>query len=81
MCRIYVEGHVDQAIDPDGNLIAAEQPVTPIPDSPKQPRKKNILIKETCREQEERIRKASPFGFLKSWMLFRFIVKSNDDVR
>jgi len=44
-------------------------------------RKKNKLIKETAKEQEDRIRLASPFGHLKSWRLFRFIVKSNDDVR
>lgn len=40
-----------------------------------------MLIKETCKEQEERIRRASPYGQLKSWKLFRFMVKSNDDVR
>ncbi|CDW87043.1 phosphatidylinositol kinase (pik-k) [Stylonychia lemnae] len=42
---------------------------------------KNILIEETSQEQEERIRKNSPFGHLKTWKLFRMIVKSNDDVR
>jgi len=40
-----------------------------------------ILSKESSTTQEKRIRKASPFGTLKSWKLFRFIVKSNDDVR
>lgn len=41
----------------------------------------NMLIKEHCKEQEDRLRKESPFGQLKSWKLFRLIVKSNDDVR
>ena len=36
---------------------------------------------ETAKEQEERIRRASPYGHLKSWKLFRMIVKANDDVR
>jgi hypothetical protein len=39
------------------------------------------VIKGTAKEQEERIRKNSPFGHLKSWKLFRIIVKANDDVR
>lgn len=43
--------------------------------------KYNMLIKETSIEQEKRVRKQSPFGSLKSWRLFRLIVKSNDDVR
>ena len=40
-----------------------------------------MLIQESCKEQEKRIRAASPFGHLKSWRIFRMIVKSNDDVR
>jgi len=36
---------------------------------------------ETAKEQEARLRQASPFGKLKSWKLIRMIVKANDDVR
>ena len=37
--------------------------------------------KESAKEQERRIRLASPFGQLKSWSLLRVIVKANDEVR
>ena len=37
--------------------------------------------KESAKEQERRIRQASPFGQLKSWNLLRVIVKANDEVR
>lgn len=40
-----------------------------------------FLNKETCANQEKRVRLESPFGALKSWKLFRFIVKALDDVR
>ena len=40
-----------------------------------------VVRKETTKQQEERIRKASPFGHLKSWSLLRIMVKANDDVR
>jgi hypothetical protein len=75
-CQNFVSG--------DANPFLTEQkPAEAIgsPDSTLNKRKKNILIKETSKEQEERIRKNSPYGYLKSWRLFRFIVKSNDDVR
>jgi len=42
---------------------------------------KVIGIKETFDEQEERIRKQSPFGNLKTWKLMRIIVKAGDDMR
>ena len=37
--------------------------------------------RESAKEQERRIRLASPFGQLKSWNLLRVIVKANDEVR
>lgn len=40
-----------------------------------------ILKFETVKEQEERIRSASPFGALKTWKLIHVIVKSGDDLR
>lgn len=40
----------------------------------------NIFI-ETSKEQDERVRRNSPFGHLKTWKLIKIIVKSNDDVR
>jgi len=39
------------------------------------------VFNETAREQEQRIRKESPFGSMLTWKLMRIIVKSNDDVR
>jgi hypothetical protein len=39
------------------------------------------VFTETSKEQEVRVRAASPFGHLKTWRLFRIIVKANDDVR
>lgn len=42
--------------------------------------RKNVFP-ETSKEQEERIRRNSPYGSLLTWKLFRVIVKSNDDVR
>jgi len=42
--------------------------------------RKNVFP-ETSKEQEERIRRNSPYGGLLTWKLFRVIVKSNDDVR
>lgn len=44
-------------------------------------RDENTVFNETCKEQEARIRKESPFGSLLTWKLLRIIVKSNDDVR
>mmetsp|Transcript_33658 Transcript_33658/g.51948 ORF Transcript_33658/g.51948 Transcript_33658/m.51948 type:complete len:273 (+) Transcript_33658:2878-3696(+) len=41
----------------------------------------NQVFNETAKEQEERIKKNSPFGNLLTWKLLRVIVKSNDDVR
>lgn len=41
----------------------------------------NNIFLETSHEQDERIRKNSPFGHLKTWRIIRVIVKSNDDVR
>ena len=39
------------------------------------------LFTETSKEQEERIRRHSPFGDLLTWRLFRVMVKANDDIR
>lgn len=36
---------------------------------------------EASDEQEERLRKASPYGHFKTWKLLRVIVKSGDDLR
>lgn len=44
-------------------------------------RPNNAIFMETSREQDERVRKNSPFGQLKTWRLIKIIVKSNDDVR
>lgn len=41
----------------------------------------NTIFLETSKEQDERVRKNSPFGGLKTWRLIKLIVKSNDDVR
>lgn len=40
-----------------------------------------VVFNETSKEQENRIRKESPFGNLLTWKLLRIIVKANDDVR
>lgn len=40
----------------------------------------NVFL-ETSKEQEERIRRNSPFGGLRTWRLVKMIVKSNDDIR
>ena len=39
------------------------------------------IFLETSKEQEERIKKNSPFAGLKTWKLLRVIVKTNDDLR
>ena len=39
------------------------------------------VFPETTKEQEERIRRNSPYGHLLTWKLFRVIVKANDDIR
>jgi hypothetical protein len=39
------------------------------------------VFAETSKEQEERIRKNSPYGGLLTWKVLRIIVKANDDVR
>jgi phosphatidylinositol kinase/protein kinase (PI-3 family) len=41
----------------------------------------NAIFLETSKEQDERVRRNSPFGQLKTWRLIKLIVKSNDDVR
>ena len=41
----------------------------------------NNVFLETSVEQDERVRRNSPFGNLKTWRLIKIIVKSNDDVR
>lgn len=41
----------------------------------------NFLLRETYEQQEERVRKASPYGHLKTWKLARIIIKSGDDLR
>eukprot|EP00351_Strombidinopsis_sp_SopsisLIS2011_P006038 CAMPEP_0116879196 /NCGR_PEP_ID=MMETSP0463-20121206/10987_1 /TAXON_ID=181622 /ORGANISM="Strombidinopsis sp, Strain SopsisLIS2011" /LENGTH=127 /DNA_ID=CAMNT_0004528257 /DNA_START=2313 /DNA_END=2696 /DNA_ORIENTATION=- len=41
----------------------------------------NNIFMETSKEQDERVRRNSPFGNLKTWKLIKMIVKSNDDVR
>ena len=41
----------------------------------------NFLFSETSEQQEERVRKASPYGHLKTWKLARIIIKSGDDLR
>jgi len=46
-----------------------------------QDRSVNNIFMETSKEQDERVRKNSPFGNLKTWRLLKMIVKSNDDVR
>lgn len=40
-----------------------------------------LVFNETSKEQEQRIRKESPFGTMLTWKLMRIIVKSNDDMR
>jgi hypothetical protein len=40
----------------------------------------NEVFVEISIEQDERVRKNSPFGHLKTWKLIKIIVKSNDDV-
>ena len=42
---------------------------------------RSTIFGEISKEQDERIRKASPYGHLKTWRLIKIIVKSNDDVR
>jgi hypothetical protein len=44
-------------------------------------RPNNTIFLETSKEQDERVRRNSPFGYLKTWKLIKLIVKSNDDVR
>jgi hypothetical protein len=44
-------------------------------------RPNNTIFIETSKEQDERVRRNSPFGGLKTWRLIKLIVKSNDDVR
>ena len=44
-------------------------------------RPNNTIFVETSKEQDERVRRNSPFGQLKTWRLIKVIVKSNDDVR
>lgn len=44
-------------------------------------RPNNTIFIETSMEQDERVRRNSPFGGLKTWRLIKLIVKSNDDVR
>lgn len=39
------------------------------------------IFLETSKEQENRIKKNSPFAGLKTWNLLRVIVKTNDDLR
>lgn len=41
----------------------------------------SVIFKETSKEQEERIRRNSPYGDLLTWRLFRIMVKANDDIR
>lgn len=41
----------------------------------------NNIFMETSKEQDDRVRRNSPFGNLKTWKLLKMIVKSNDDVR
>lgn len=41
----------------------------------------STVFGETSMQQDERVRRASPFGTLKTWRLLKIIVKSNDDVR
>lgn len=40
-----------------------------------------VEVKETCEQQEKRIRHESIFGHLKTWKLLRIIVKAGDDLR
>jgi len=44
-------------------------------------RPNNTIFLETSKEQDDRVRRNSPFGQLKTWRLIKLIVKSNDDVR
>lgn len=41
----------------------------------------NNVFLETSKEQDERVRRNSPYSNLKTWRLLKVIVKSNDDVR
>ena len=41
----------------------------------------NDIFLETSKEQDERVRKNSPFANLRTWRLIKVIVKSNDDIR
>ena len=43
--------------------------------------REDTIFQEISREQDERVRRNSPFGSLKTWRLLKIIVKSNDDVR
>ncbi|BAM39315.1 phosphatidylinositol 4-kinase [Theileria orientalis strain Shintoku] len=42
---------------------------------------RSVLSKETFENKKDRIRRASPYGMLKSWDLYAFVVKGNDDLR
>ncbi|UKK00617.1 phosphatidylinositol 4-kinase [Theileria orientalis] len=42
---------------------------------------RSVLSKETFENKKDRIRRASPYGGLKSWDLYAFVVKGNDDLR
>ncbi|UKJ88211.1 phosphatidylinositol 4-kinase [Theileria orientalis] len=42
---------------------------------------RSVLSKETFENKKDRIRRASPYGRLKSWDLYAFVVKGNDDLR
>ena len=54
-CKAFVEGSYD-GFTADAFKQPQSSTKLVVPGTPKQPRKKNILIKETCKEQEERIR-------------------------
>jgi len=41
----------------------------------------NNVFLETSKEQDERVKRNSPYSNLKTWRLLKVIVKSNDDVR
>lgn len=65
----------EQKKQKDGKLKAVTD------DKKNEENKKKSVFNETQKEQENRIRKQSPFGNLLTWKLMKIIVKSNDEVR
>jgi hypothetical protein len=73
--RILLDDHQHEEMRERRNSLATNAEF--YEDRPEQ----DIIFSEISREQDERVRKHSPFGMLKTWRLLKIIVKSNDDVR